>query len=105
MEWRENASRLDTFIKDVSLTPPEISFPKPSRVRPNRLRTFVGLFRLETQKYGIISTVTSKCDAKEQTAEQVILLFPICHQPNRVRILSDVDKSLVIWLTEICSGV
>ena len=28
MEWRENASRLHTFIKDISPTLPGISFPR-----------------------------------------------------------------------------
>ena len=48
MEWRENANRLHTFIKDVSPTPPGISFARPARVRLNRLHTGVGLFRSET---------------------------------------------------------
>ena len=67
MEWRENASRLYTFNKDVSPTPPGINFPKSAWVRLNRLRTGVGLFRSETQKWGMASTAACKYGAKEQT--------------------------------------
>ena len=97
MEWRENTSRLHTFIKNVSTTSPGISFPKPAWMKFNRLRTNIGLFRLETHKWGMASTAACKCGAKEQTAEHVITSCPICHHPNGAHAFSDIDQSLVDW--------
>ena len=51
----QKSSRLQTFIKDVSPTPP--GFPRPAWIKLNRLRTCGGLFRSCTHKWGMASTV------------------------------------------------
>ena len=66
-------------MKDASPTPPGISFIRPAWVELNRLRTGVGLFRSETHKWSLASTAASKCGPKEQTAEHVLIFFPIYH--------------------------
>ena len=93
MKWRENASRIHIFIKDVSSTPPGINFPRPVSV--NGVRTGIGLFRSETYKWGVASTRACKCGAKEQTAEHIITFFPFYHNPNKACALSDINKNLV----------
>ena len=65
MTWRENTSRLRTFIKDVNPTPPGIGFSRPAWVKLNRLRVSVGLFRSETHKWGMASAVACECGTKE----------------------------------------
>ena len=71
----------------------------------NRLRTGVGLFRLETYKCGMASTAACECSAKEQTAEYVITSLPIYHHPDKARAFSDVNKNLVTWLMETCPAI
>ena len=51
----------------------------------NRLRTDVGLFRSETHKWCIASTVACECGAKKHTAEHVITSCPIYHHSNGAR--------------------
>ena len=72
MKWPENASQFHTFIKDVvSPTPLELAFPD---LHGSSLtaQTGVGLFMSETHKWGMASSATSECRAKEQKAEHVI---------------------------------
>ena len=100
MEWQENNSQLHAFIKNVRATSPKISSPRPARLMLNHLRTGIGLFCSKTHKWGVASTAACECGTIEQTAEHVITSFPIYHNPNGARALSDVDKSLMIWLIE-----
>ena len=72
MEHGENASTLHTFIKDVCPTLQRLNFPRSAWVRLNRLRTGVGLLRLETHKWGVASTAACECGAKEQTAKHIL---------------------------------
>ena len=90
----KNVSRLHAFIGDVITTPPGINFPRPTWVRFNRLQTGVGLFRSETYKWVMASTVACECGAKEKKAEHVITSYPIYYHPNGICVLSGVDKSL-----------
>ena len=105
MEWRENASRLHAFIKDVTPTPPGFRFPRPAWVKFNRLQTGVGLLRLETRKWGMALSAACECGAKELRAEHAITSCPIYHHLNRASALSDVDESLVTWLKETCPAI
>ena len=102
MEWRENALRIHIFIEDVSPTPSEFSFPKPTWVRHKRLQTGVGLFRSEMHKRCMASTAACESGAKEQTDEHIITSFSLYHHPNGARALSDVDKNLATWLIGKC---
>ena len=74
-------------------------------VKPNRPRTGVGLFLSEKHKWGMASTAAYECNAKEQTAEHVITSCSIYHHPNGSRVLSDIEKSLVTWLTKTCPTI
>ena len=105
MSGEKTRFRLHTFITNVSPTPLEISFPRPAWVKLNRLRTSIGLFRLETHKWGMVFTAVCDCDAKKQTAEHVITSCLIYHDANEVRGFSNVDKNLVTWLKETCPAI
>ena len=105
MEWRENPSQHDTFIEDLSPTPPGLIISGSASVKLNRPRTGVVLFHSKTHEWGMVSTATCECDAREQKAEHVITFGPIYHHPNRTRALSDVDKSLVTRLMKTCSAI
>ena len=102
MEWRENASRIHTFIKDITPTPPGITFPKPAWVKLNCLRTGVILFRSEKHKWGMAPVSVAQ---KEQTAEHVITYCPIYNYSNETLAFSDVNMTLVTWLMETCLGI
>ena len=100
MEWKENASRLHTFIKNASLTPPGIVC-----VWLNGLRIGVGLFRSETHKWNTACMAACECGTKKQTAGQLITSYPIYCQSNGVPTFSNVKKKLVTWLNETCSAI
>ena len=104
MELRKNATRLHTFNKNASPTPPEFNFSRPALVKLNRLQTDLGLFSSETHKRGMSSTAVCECGAKEQTADHVVASCSVYHHPNRARVLSDVDRSQMNWLKETCSA-
>ena len=92
MESQKNVSRLHISIKDISLTPPEISFSKPAWLRLNRFQTGICLFRSETHKWVMTSTATCECGARKRTAEHVVTFCPIYHHQNGARALSDDNK-------------
>ena len=80
--------------------PLEISFSRPvfkPVFKLNHLRSGVGLFRSETHKRGMVSTL---CGSKKQTADHIITFCSIYHHKNGARALSDVKKKLVTWLME-----
>ena len=83
---------LTLLMKDVSPTPPGISFPRPAWVKLNRLRVCVGLFRLETHNWGLASTTACECDAKEDTAEHITPCL-IYHHPNEFRATPNVSRA------------
>ena len=72
---------------------------------PDLHESGVGLFHSETYKWGMASTATCECGAKEQTIEHVITSCPIYHYPNGVRALSDVNKNLATRLIETCPAI
>ena len=84
---------LTLLMNDVSPTPPGISFPRPAWVKLNRLRVVVGLFRLERHNWGLASTTTCECDAKEDTAEHIITPCLIYHHPNEFRANPNVSRA------------
>ena len=75
--------------------PPVISFPRSAWVKRNLIRTGIGLFRAETYKWSMTSSVACECGAKKQTAKHVIISCTIYHHLNGTRALLDVHKSLV----------
>ena len=101
----KNAFRLQTFIKHVSPKPPEVIFPKPACAKLNRLRTGVGLFCSTAHKWGMVFMAACECGAKEQTVKHVITSCSNYHNLNGARALSDVDKTLVMWLTKTSSAI
>ena len=105
MEWQKNASRLHTFIEDVSPMSPAFSFPRPAWVKLNRLRSGVGIFLTKTHKWGAAFMAACECGAKEQTAKHIITSCPVYHHLNRAHAFLDVKKNLVTWLMETCPGI
>ena len=100
MEWQENTSRLHAFIETSALFHKECPFPYLDGSRLYHLRTVVGLFRLTMHKWGMAPTA-----AKEETAERVITSCPIYQHLNGARVFLTVDKSSMLWLTDICKPI
>ena len=105
MEWQENNSRLHRFTKNFNPMPLEISFSRPVWVKLSCLQTGIGLLHSKTNKYGMAFTAACKCGKKEQTAEPVITSCSIYYNLNGAHVLSDVDKSLAMWLKGTCPAV
>ena len=64
-DYLESTSRVRAFIPRVSSRPLEISLPRTSWVRLNRLRTGVGRFHLSMYKWGLAPSPNCECDATE----------------------------------------
>ena len=77
VEWRQNTSRLNALIADISSLPLEISFTKIARVKVNRLQTGVGIFRSTTHKWGMAASADCDCGAKKQKSEHLVTSCPI----------------------------
>ena len=75
-EWQNSPSILPNYIKDVSNNPSGMTLPRPAWVKLNRLRTGGGLFRATMHKWGMASTSTCECGAKEQSADHIITSCP-----------------------------
>ena len=79
--WREGTSHLHSFFDDVDALPPGMGLPRPAWVWLNRLQTGVGLF-WSMHKWGMASTASCECGAKEQTANHIITSCPT-YQPSK----------------------
>jgi len=98
MEWQKNTSHLHTFIPSPGPSPPEMTLPRPSWERLNRLRTGIGQFRSTMYKWGLVSSTNCICGAEEQTADQILASCPLYHPPNGTLGLTALDDDTVDWL-------
>jgi len=72
--------------------------PSPYRVRLNRLRTGIGLFRSALHKWGLVPSVNCSFGAEEQTADHMLASCPLYHPPNGTLGLAALDDDSVDWL-------
>ena len=82
VDYLESASRVNAFIPGVSSRPLEISQPRTSWVRLNRLQTGVERFHLSMYKWGLALSPNCKFGTTEQTADHVLFLC-LLHQVLR----------------------
>ena len=102
MDEQENASRLHTIIKDVSPRQPGFNFPRLAWVKLSRLRTGVGLFCLETCKWMGMASASVAQRSRQLNTNNIL---PHLSPSKGSHALSDIDKSLMTWLIEICPAV
>ena len=50
-------------------------------------------------------TAACKCGAEEQTADHIIICFPVFHHPSRGLRLESVDEKTVVWLNNTCPSI
>ena len=81
--WRESTFRLHSFVANVSLVSSAMPFFRPTRVRLNRLRTGVGLFRSRMRKWGMAPSTACQSCTKEHTAVHDIITCQPHHSPPR----------------------
>ena len=104
--WVAGGHFSSTFIfDDVDAFPPGMGLPRAARVRLNRVRTGVALFRLSMHKWGMASTASCGCGAEEQTADHIITSCPSYHHPKRIRGLLTVNESSAKWLSDTCPAI
>ena len=98
-DYLMSASRVRAFIPRVSSRPLEISMPRTSWVRLNRLWTGVGYFHSSMYKWGLAPSPSCKCGATKQTADHVISSCVLHHVPRGIRDLQVLDDATRCWLT------
>ena len=103
--WREGTSRLHSFFLNCGRPSTWNGASQTCRVRLNRLRTGVGLFRSLLHKWGMASTASCECWVEEQTADYIITSCPIYCHPNGIRGLLTVNESLARWLFDTSPAI
>ena len=97
-DYLESTSRVHAFIPRVSLIQLEMSLPRASRVKLNRLWTSVGRFHSSMYKWGLASSPHCECGTTEQTADHVISSSLIHHVPRGIR-------GLQVWMMQLDVGL
>ena len=92
-DYLESTSRVRAFIPRVSSRPLEMSLPRTSWVRLNRLRTGVGRFQMSMYKWGLAPSPNCECDATDQTTDHVIYSCLLHHVPRGTRGLEVLDDA------------
>ena len=104
-EWQNSPYLLHNYIKDVSNNPSGTKLQRPAWVKLNKPRTGVGLFRTTMHKWGMASSPTCVCGAKEQSADHIITSCPTHHPPHGALGILHLDDPTVAWLNEKCPNI
>ena len=104
-DYLESTSRVRAFIPRASSRPLEMSLPRTSWVRLNRLRTGVGRFHSSMHKWGLAPSPNCECGATEQTADHVISSCLIHHVPRGTRGLQVLDDATRCWLNTTTASI
>ena len=92
-DYLESTSRVRAFISKISSRPLEVSLPRISWVRLNRLRTVVEHFHSSMYKWGLAPSPNRECGATEKTADHVISSCLIHHVSRGTRGLQVLDDA------------
>ena len=104
-EYSECLSDLRAFIPRTSTRPMGMGLPRSSWVRLNRFRAGVGCFQSFMHKWGLAPTSNCECGAAEQTAEHIILTYPVHRAPTGIRGLTVLDVDTRCWLSTITASI
>ena len=104
-DYLESTSRVRAFIPRVSLRPLEMSLPRTSWVRLNRLRIGVGRFHWSMYKWGLDPSPNCECGATEQTADHVICSRLVHHVPRGTRGLQVLNEATRYWLNTTTTSI
>ena len=69
-----------------------MSLPRTAWVKLNRLRINIRRFHSSIHKWGLASSPNCECDTVEQTADHVLIAYPIHRAPYEARGLNDVFR-------------
>ena len=98
-EWKDNITRLHTYITGVSPVPLGIKQPRSAWARLNRLWTGVKRFRSNIYKWRLAPSAACKC-REEQTADHVINNCRIYNPLNEECSLMILDEKTTFWFNQ-----
>ena len=104
-EYYENASRLRAFVSRTGARPVGMGLPQAAWVKFNRLQTGVGRFHLSMHKWGLAPSPNRECGASEQTADHVLIAWPIHWAPHGAQDLTILDEETQCWLNNITASI
>ena len=84
--YSKSISVLCVYIRKVSTRPFGMSLTRTAWVKFNRLRTGVGRFGSSMHKWGLASSANCESGARKQTADHIILTYPIHGVPRGIRV-------------------
>ena len=89
VEYCDNTSRLRVFISRTSAKPVGMSLPRTAWVKLNCLQTGVG--RYHSSMHFLAPSSNCECRAIEQTADHVLITYPVQHASHKARSLTVLD--------------
>ena len=104
-EYSKNSSRLRVFVARTGGRPVEMGLSREAWIKLNFLRTGVGRFHSSMRKWGLAPSPTCECGAAEQTADHVLIAYPMHRAPHGARGLMVLDDETRCWLSNITVSI
>ena len=104
-EYTKNMSALGVYIPGVSTRPIEMSLTRTTWAKLKRLRVGVGRFDSSMHKWRLASSAKCECGASGQTADHIILTYPIHRAPRGIMALAVLDDKTGCWLNFITATI
>ena len=82
-----------------------MSLTRTAWVKLNGLRTGDGCFGSSMHKWSLASLAKCECGASEQTADHIILAYPIPRAPRGIMGLPVLDDETRYWLNSITASM
>ena len=101
-EYSKSILALGVYISRANTKPIGINLTKTAWVKLNHLPTGVGRFGSSMYKWGLVSSAKCECEAREQTADHIILACPIHRAPRGktgLTVLDDETRWLLHYIT------
>ena len=104
-EYCEGASRFRTFVPRTGARPVGMGLPRAAWVNLNRLRIDVGRFHSSMHKWCLAPSPNCECGASEQTADHVLMAYPIHRAPHGARGLTVLNDETRCWLNNTTASI
>ena len=103
-KYSKSMSAFGVYILRVSTRTIGMSLTRTAWVKLNCLRSGVRRFGWSMHKWNLASSANCECGASEQTADHIILTYPIHRAPRRIMGLTALDDETKYWLNSVAAA-